>query len=120
AEARLLPVRIVPAESLDLDRRGVEQVDDVPLLAPSQLDADWIDQDQPLQAMRVDRRDFSRDPPPERQSDQRDLVVRKRIQYVQVQVYEVVHRVKLGRAWRVAEARVRRRHDLGILRQQIQ
>ena len=66
------------------------------------------------------RRDLGGEPAAERQPDERDLLVRQCVEDRQVEVHQVVDGLEVGRPRRVAEARMRRRDDLGVPAEQIE
>jgi hypothetical protein len=64
--------------------------------------------------------DFRRQPAAEGQSDERDLLVRERLEDIQIKVHQIVHGLEFGGTRREPEARVRRRDDLEAAAEQIQ
>src|SRR5262245_6839792 len=90
-------VGVVPAPSHHLARRCVEDVQDVRRLPIADLDAEGIDQDEPVQAMAARHRDLGGQPSAERQPQQRDLPPGQLIEEVEVEVHEIVDRVEIVR-----------------------
>ena len=89
-------------------------MDDVALLASAQFDADWIDENQPVELCRTASRDLGGDPAAKRKPDHRDLAG-KRVEHFAIEMDEVIHRVEILGPRRLAKARMRRRNDFAVL-----
>jgi len=112
--------RIVPAPSSHLLRRRVEDVQDVGRLSIAQLEAEGVHQDEPVEAVAALHRDLGGEPAAEGESHQRDLRIRQTVEDVQVEMDEVGDGLEVRRAWRMAEAGVGRRDDLGAPAEEIE
>ena len=89
-------------------------------LAVADLDADRVDEDQPVELVAARDRDLGRQPAAERQPDQRDPLERQLVEQRQIEMHEIIDRVEIGRPLRVAEARRGRRDDLGLAAEQVE
>jgi len=105
----------VPAPPLNLLRRGVEYVEDVRGFAVADLDAEGVDQNEPVEPMTALDGELGRKPPAEGQSDQGHLLVGQRLEEVEIEVDEVVHGLEIRRARRSPEAGVGGGDDLGVM-----
>jgi hypothetical protein len=111
-EVRRPLARIMPAPPLHLLGRGVEDVQDVGRLAIADLDAKRVHENEPLDPVAALHRNFRREPTAEGQPHKCHPLVRQRLENVEIEVDQVIDRVKIRRAHRVAKARVRGGNDL--------
>src|SRR5215469_13032907 len=111
--------RIMPAASVQLLWRGVEEMHDVALFAAADLDAYRVDQHEAVDFWRAGGGDLRGDPAAEREADQCRFTG-QRVEHLAVEMDEIVHRVEIGRPRRVPETRSRRCYDLAMLGQTVE
>ena len=92
---------------------------DVALLAVADLDSHRIDQHEAVDPRRAGSRDLGGDPAAEREADQRRSAGQP-VEHLTVEVDEILHRVEIGGARRVAETRSRGCQDLAMLGQPVE
>lgn len=114
------PGRIMPCAPVQLGGRGIEEMRDVAFLAAAELDPDRVDQNQPVELAMPAGRDLGGDPAAERKADQGRAFGRNRVEHAQIDMNEIVHRIEITRARRVAEPRVRRGNDFPMFSEQIE
>src|SRR6266478_4024083 len=110
----------MPAPPLNLLRRRVEYVQDVGCLSVTDFDAERVDQAEPVEPVATLDGQLGREPAAEREAHQRRLLVRQRVEKIQVEVDEVVDRLEVRRARGSPEAGVRGGDDLGMTAEHFQ
>jgi hypothetical protein len=71
-----------------------------------------------MQAMAAHSSDLGGQPATDGAADQSELLVRQRLDQVEIEVHKVIHGVEVGGPRRMDEAGMRRRDDLGVRGQQ--
>src|SRR3954453_189710 len=112
--------RVVPAAPLQLGRVDIEDVEDVAGGRAAELDAHRIGKDQLGDLVAGGDRDLGGEPAAEGQPQQCDLVVGQLVEHGEIKMDEVVDRVEIARALRIAEAGRRGGDDLGIAAEQVE
>ena len=99
---------------------SVEDVEDVRRLPVAELDAERADKHEAVEPVRTGGRDLRGEPAAERGAHERDLVIRKAVNELAVEVDEIVHRFETIGPGRRPETRMRRRQDEGSLGQSLE
>src|SRR6185312_7080340 len=79
-------------------------MNDITLLPPADLDANRIDQYQSIDFARTGYREFGRDPAAEGQPDNSDPLGGNGIKHIQVEIHQIVHRIKIIRPFGCTES----------------
>jgi hypothetical protein len=85
--------------------------------AVANFDAEGVDEDESVDAVAALDRDFRREPAAKGQAHDVDLSVGQVVQDVEIEVHQVVHRVKIVGACRMAKAGMGRGNNLRLTAQ---